>query len=110
MTQPPIQSVRYPAKVILFKPLKEKENCIMDDKRRILIAAALAGALGAGFSVAHADEAKIKCYGVAKAGQNDCASKTGAHACAGQSKKDYDPLDFKLLPKTACDKMGGKEG
>ena len=34
----------------------------MDNKRRILIAAALAGALGAGLSAtAHADEAKIKC-------------------------------------------------
>ncbi len=82
----------------------------MDNKRRILIAAALAGALGAGLSAtAQADEAKIKCYGVAKAGQNDCASKTGAHACAGQSKKDFDPLDFKLMPKSSCDKAGGKE-
>ena len=82
----------------------------MDNKRRILIAAALAGALGAGLSAtARADETKIKCYGVAKAGQNDCASKTGAHACAGQSKKDFDPLDFKLMPKSSCDKLGGKE-
>ena len=81
----------------------------MDNKRRVLIAAALAGALGAGLSVAHADEAKIKCFGVAKAGQNDCASKTGSHACAGQSKKDYDPLDFKMMPKATCDKLGGKQ-
>lgn len=82
----------------------------MNNKRRILIAAALAGALGAGLSAtAQADEAKIKCYGVAKAGQNDCASKTGSHACAGQSKKDFDPLDFKMMPKASCDKLGGKE-
>jgi uncharacterized membrane protein len=82
----------------------------MGNKRRILIAAALAGALGAGLSAtAQADEAKIKCYGVAKAGQNDCASKTGAHACAGQSKKDFDSLDFKLTPKSSCDELGGKE-
>jgi uncharacterized membrane protein len=82
---------------------------MMDKKRRILIAAAMAGALGSGLGSAHADEAKIKCFGVAKAGQNDCASKTGAHACAGQSKKDFDPLDFKTLPKATCDKLGGKE-
>lgn len=80
----------------------------MDSKRRAVIAAAIVGALGAGVSVAHADGAKAKCYGVAKAGQNDCASKTGVHACAGQSKRDYDPLDFKLLPKADCEHLGGK--
>jgi uncharacterized protein (UPF0276 family) len=36
----------------------------MENKRRILIAAALVGALGTGFSVAHANETKVKCFGV----------------------------------------------
>lgn len=40
----------------------------MDNKRRILTAAAMAGSLGAGLGFAHAEEAKIKCFGVAKAG------------------------------------------
>ncbi|MBP9149551.1 MAG: DUF2282 domain-containing protein, partial [Rhodoferax sp.] len=26
---------------------------------------------------------KEKCFGIAKAGQNDCASLTGSHSCAG---------------------------
>jgi uncharacterized membrane protein len=26
-----------------------------------------------------------KCYGIAKAGANDCASSTGSHSCAGMS-------------------------
>lgn len=30
-------------------------------------------------------------------------------ACQGQSKKDYDPLDLKTMPKQTCDKLGGKE-
>ncbi len=54
-----------------------------------------------------ADDAKEKCYGVAKAGANDCASATGAHACAGQSKMDNDPNSFKLVAAGSCMKMGG---
>ncbi|MBS0193590.1 MAG: DUF2282 domain-containing protein [Proteobacteria bacterium] len=53
----------------------------------------------------HADQEK--CFGVAKAGQNDCASKSGSHACAGQSKKDNDPGDFKFVAKGTCKTMGG---
>jgi len=30
-----------------------------------------------------------KCFGIAKAGQNDCG--TAKHACAGSSKADNDP-------------------
>lgn len=54
-----------------------------------------------------ADMPMDKCYGVAKAGANDCASATGAHSCAGQSKKDNDPNTFKLVAKGTCEKMGG---
>jgi uncharacterized membrane protein len=72
--------------------------------RQALIAAALAGLATAG--VAHADD-KVNCYGVAKAGQNDCASKTGVHDCAGQAKVDNDKGDFKAMPKGTCEKLGG---
>jgi len=48
-----------------------------------------------------------KCYGVAKAGQNDCASKAGKHSCAGQSKKDMSPNEWKNVPKGMCSTMGG---
>ena len=48
-----------------------------------------------------------KCYGVAKAGQNDCG--TAKHACAGQgAKTDKDPTEWKYVNKGECDKMGGK--
>jgi uncharacterized membrane protein len=52
-----------------------------------------------------ADQAKEKCYGVAKAGQNDCAAN--GHACAGQSKVDNDPSEWKFVPKGECEKAGG---
>ena len=61
----------------------------------------------AGASTAQAQSTpKEKCYGVSKAGQNDCAA--GKHSCAGTSKKDNDPTAWKLVAKGTCDKMGGK--
>ncbi|BBF86591.1 putative signal peptide protein [Aquitalea magnusonii] len=48
-----------------------------------------------------------KCYGVAMAGMNDCASATGAHGCKGQATVDKDPGDWKLLAKGSCQQMGG---
>lgn len=48
-----------------------------------------------------------KCYGVAKAGKNDCASKTASHACAGQATKNGDKQSFIVLPKGTCDKIVG---
>jgi uncharacterized membrane protein len=76
-----------------------------------LVAAAVAGlfALGAATGSALAQEKKDqeKCWGVAKAGQNDCGSNKTAHSCAGQSKKDYDPNDFKMVKTGTCQQMGG---
>lgn len=78
------------------------------NKQTVLVAAALAGLFGTG--VAHAADdamAKDKCYGIAKAGQNDCASAAGNHSCQGQSKVDHDPKSWKYVAKGTCDKMGG---
>ena len=47
-----------------------------------------------------------KCYGVAKAGQNDCA--TSKHDCASLAKIDYDPMDWKMVPKGTCMKRAVK--
>jgi uncharacterized membrane protein len=46
-----------------------------------------------------------KCYGVAKAGKNDCAA--GAHSCAGQSTKSGDKSSYVYLPSGACEKLVG---
>jgi len=45
---------------------------------------------------------KEKCYGVAKAGENDCAAGAGT-SCAGSSKVDYQPDAWKLVPKGTCE-------
>ena len=78
----------------------------MDQKT--LAAAAMAGlfALGAGSALAQ-DKAQEKCWGVSKAGQNDCGSQKTAHSCAGQSKVNYDPNDFKVVKTGTCVQMGG---
>ena len=74
--------------------------------KTIAIAAAVGSLLALSHAPAHAgDKAKEKCYGVAKAGQNDCAAN--GHACAGQSKVDNDPTEWKYVPKGECEKLGG---
>ena len=50
--------------------------------------------------------AKEKCYGVAKAGQNDCG--TARHSCAGKATQDKSPDEWKYVPKGTCEQMGGK--
>ena len=51
--------------------------------------------------------AKERCYGIAKAGQNDCANLAGTHSCAGQSKVDNDKGEWKYVAKGTCKQMGG---
>lgn len=50
---------------------------------------------------------KEKCYGIAKAGQNDCANLAGTHSCAGQSKVDNDKGEWKYVAAGTCKSMGG---
>jgi uncharacterized membrane protein len=51
------------------------------------------------------DSGKEKCYGVAKAGKNDCAS--GKTSCAGSSKLDSDGAAFVVTPKGLCERLVG---
>ena len=71
-------------------------------------AAALASlvALGLGTAANQASAAEMeKCYGVAKAGHNDC--QTATSACAGTSKKDGQKDAWMLVPKGMCDRLVG---
>jgi len=80
------------------------------NKRHALVAAALASVCAANASAAGQMDTQAKdqdkCYGAAKAGQNDCG--TLVHACAGQASKDNDPAEWKYVPKGSCEKVGGK--
>lgn len=46
-----------------------------------------------------------KCYGIAKAGKNDCGTKK--HGCAGVAKTDGVPDEWLFLPKGVCEKIVG---
>ena len=51
--------------------------------------------------------AKEKCFGIAKAGQNDCANLAGTHSCAGQAKVDNDKGEWKYVAAGTCATMKG---
>ena len=80
------------------------------------IQAAIAGVVALGFAASTLAAApgpakpkanQEKCYGVAKAGQNDCG--TAKHACAGEgAKTDNDPAEWKYVAKGTCESIGGK--
>jgi len=80
---------------------------------QLFIRAALASVLALGALTAAqagpvaANPAKDKCFGIAKAGANDCASATGTHSCAGTSLVDFDKGDWKYVERGTCEKMGG---
>lgn len=88
----------------------------MDKSKRVAmlsVAAAFVGAVSTAAVIATPTDAhagKVKCYGIAKAGQNDCANKAGTHSCAGQSTTDYDGGDWKIAGSSeACKSQGGQE-
>lgn len=71
-----------------------------------LISAAIGSLLVLGLVSGNAMAADMeKCFGIAKAGKNDCGSKASGHSCAGQGTRSNDPNDFVAVPKGTCDKI-----
>ncbi|TXH04471.1 MAG: DUF2282 domain-containing protein [Nevskiaceae bacterium] len=75
-----------------------------------LISTAVAGLLAAGVLTQTASAAddkgkQEKCFGVAQAGKNDCA--TSKHSCAGMATSNNSPEEFKNVPVGTCEKIGG---
>lgn len=76
--------------------------------QRALMAAAAVSLLSSVLVAAPAAaQEKEKCYGIAKAGQNDCANLAGTHSCAGQSKLENDKGEWKYVVKGTCVSMKG---
>jgi uncharacterized membrane protein len=76
--------------------------------QRAIVAAAAASLLSTLLvATPAAAQEKEKCYGIAKAGQNDCANLTGSHSCAGQSKVSDDVAEWKYVAKGTCATMKG---
>lgn len=86
-------------------------NMLANHPRALALAAVLAAAAT---SVAFAQTSQSsnaqaapanmeRCYGVARAGHNDCAA--GAHSCAGHATRDNDPASFVVTPAGLCAKL-----
>lgn len=79
---------------------------------KTLLASALAGIVGASFAMSNAaiaDDAaaKEKCFGIAEAGKNDCASADGSHSCAGHATESNSANEWKFVAAGECASLGG---
>ena len=85
----------------------------MSTTSKKIAAAALAAAVTAGLGLATAtshaaDKPQMqKCYGIAKAGMNDCGGKGTGHSCQGQAKVHGDKNDWIYVKKGNCKKIVG---
>ena len=76
-------------------------------KTTLTIAAALSTALLLAAQVQAQAPTTEKCFGISKAGKNDC--QTPSSSCAGTSKTDGQTTAWISVPKGTCDKIvGGK--
>ena len=73
-------------------------------KSEMVIASALLAALSLCMA-GTAQAAEERCFGVAKAGQNDC--KAGHHNCAGEATVDGAGYDYIEVPAGTCEKIVG---
>src|SRR5262245_29963731 len=77
-------------------------------KTRLFLASAIAAAIAVP-AVTGAQPAPMpkfeaeKCYGIAKAGKNDC--QTANSSCAGTSKRDAQRDAWVYVPKGTCDRL-----
>ncbi|MBI3772414.1 MAG: DUF2282 domain-containing protein [Gammaproteobacteria bacterium] len=69
----------------------------------IMASAIALSLMGASASALAAKDDMEKCYGIVKAGKNDC--KTSTNSCVGHAEKDADPNAFLVVPKGTCDKI-----
>jgi uncharacterized membrane protein len=74
------------------------------------LAMAVAGStLAANTASAQAKPAMEKCYGIAKAGKNDCKAGAGT-TCAATSKVDYQGNAWKLVKAGTCTSIKTPKG
>jgi uncharacterized membrane protein len=79
---------------------------------RLLVASAFAAAIAAPSLLSAQKPAEMpsfkaeKCYGIAKAGKNDCAS-AGNNSCGGTSKRDGEKKAWIFVPEGYCERIVG---
>lgn len=70
-------------------------------------AALILGGLAAADNAFAAKEGMEKCFGVVKAGKNDCGSASKSHSCAGQATRNGAGDEWVYVPESVCDKLVG---
>ena len=82
---------------------------MMNKLNAALLTSAITGAITLGLAATSAQAAEKvkmeKCYGIVKAGKNDC--QTSNSACAGTAKKDAQKDAWIYIPAGTCDKIVG---
>jgi uncharacterized membrane protein len=83
--------------------------------KKIANSVVIGGAIGAAllalqqnselFSPGRAIE-RERCYGIARAGNNDCGN--GKHSCAHRAIYDRQPDEWKMVPSGTCLRLGGR--
>ncbi|MCW3481466.1 DUF2282 domain-containing protein [Neisseriaceae bacterium JH1-16] len=76
-------------------------------KPQWLIATALSAALALPADAARVLGPKEQCFGIAKAGQNDCAAMDEKHGCHTLAQIDHDPNDWIYVAAGTCQQLGG---
>lgn len=76
--------------------------------RSVIVSLLAVGTMAASNQAAAAEKPPMeKCFGIAKAHENDCAVKNSSHACAGQATKDGEKDAYVYVPKGTCKKIVG---
>ena len=85
----------------------------MSNTKKLILAAAVVTISTAAFAQSAEDRKdapnakKEKCFGIVKAGKNDCAAADGTHSCAGLAKNDGGGNEWVLLPAGTCERIVG---
>jgi uncharacterized membrane protein len=99
----------------VMRPSMPGGRCLFKERVmtiRHLVASALAAAVVAPAALLAQKPAPAptfkaeKCYGIAKAGKNDCAS-TGNNSCGGTQKANSDPKAWIYVPAGYCERIVG---
>jgi uncharacterized membrane protein len=72
-----------------------------------LLVSAVAVSVAGAASTANAQNGteKEKCYGVVKAGKNDCAAASGSHSCHAAAPADGLGDEWIAVPKGLCERL-----
>ncbi|MCB1562426.1 MAG: DUF2282 domain-containing protein [Alphaproteobacteria bacterium] len=81
---------------------KKTVNTLLAGAIAFTIAGAAASAQASGDM-----EGKEKCFGVVKAGHNDCGNAGKTHSCAGMASVDGGSDEWVALPEGTCEKLVG---